>query len=80
MVFCELTNYCLPQPNLYSGDTSPGVEGVSWMAGFHCKNIFPNVSKFVLLDMAAERNALMERIYPRLKAFAQEKGYEFQVW
>ena len=34
---------------------------------------------FMLLDMAAERNALMERIYPRLKAFAQEKGYEFQV-
>ena len=31
------------------------------------------------LDMAAERNALMERIYPRLKEFAQEKGYEFQV-
>lgn len=30
-------------------------------------------------DMAAERNALMERIYPRLKTFAQEKGYEFQV-
>ena len=29
--------------------------------------------------MAAERNALMERIYPRLKTFAQEKGYEFQV-
>jgi len=29
--------------------------------------------------MAAERNALMERIYPRLKEFAQEKGYEFQV-
>lgn len=31
------------------------------------------------LDMAAERNALMERTYPRLKAFAQQKGYEFQV-
>lgn len=30
-------------------------------------------------DMATERNALMERIYPRLKTFAQEKGYEFQV-
>lgn len=34
---------------------------------------------FISLDMAAERNALMERIYPRLKEFAQEKGYEFQV-
>lgn len=34
---------------------------------------------FTSLDMAAERNALMERIYPRLKEFAQEKGYEFQV-
>lgn len=34
---------------------------------------------FIILDMAAERNALMERIYPRLKEFAQEKGYEFQV-
>ena len=34
---------------------------------------------FMSLDMAAERNALMERIYPKLKAFAQEKGYEFQV-
>lgn len=34
---------------------------------------------FVSLDMAAERNALMERIYPRLKEFAQDKGYEFQV-
>ncbi|XP_068711765.1 NACHT domain- and WD repeat-containing protein 1-like isoform X2 [Montipora foliosa] len=30
-------------------------------------------------DMAAERNALMERIYPRLKVFAQQEGYEFQV-
>ena len=29
--------------------------------------------------MAAERNALMERIYPRLKVFAQQEGYEFQV-
>ena len=30
-------------------------------------------------DTRAERNALMERVYPGLKTFCQERGYEFQV-
>ncbi|XP_070561115.1 NACHT domain- and WD repeat-containing protein 1-like [Ptychodera flava] len=30
-------------------------------------------------DTQHERNALMERVYPRLKKFCQERGYEFQV-
>ncbi|XP_070560212.1 NACHT domain- and WD repeat-containing protein 1-like [Ptychodera flava] len=30
-------------------------------------------------DTQHERNALMERVYPKLKKFCQEKGYEFQV-
>ncbi|XP_070554535.1 NACHT domain- and WD repeat-containing protein 1-like [Ptychodera flava] len=30
-------------------------------------------------DTVHERNALMERVYPRLKKFCQERGYEFQV-
>ena len=51
---------------------------------FSCNKVYvhsfwQNVGLFIILDMAAERNALMERIYPRLKEFAQEKGYEFQV-
>ena len=30
-------------------------------------------------DTKVERNALMERVYPKLKEFCQERGYEFQV-
>ncbi|XP_077984832.1 NACHT domain- and WD repeat-containing protein 1-like [Glandiceps talaboti] len=30
-------------------------------------------------DTEHERNALMERVYPKLKKFCQERGYEFQV-
>uniref|UniRef100_A0ABM0GQ48 Leucine-rich repeat and WD repeat-containing protein KIAA1239-like n=1 Tax=Saccoglossus kowalevskii TaxID=10224 RepID=A0ABM0GQ48_SACKO len=30
-------------------------------------------------DTQHERNALMEKVYPKLKAFCQERGYEFQV-
>lgn len=47
----------------------------------HTSNSYSLLKLFItrLLDMAAERNALMESIYPKLKAFAQEKGYEFQV-
>ena len=26
-----------------------------------------------------ERNTLMERVYPRLKSYCQERGYDFQV-
>ena len=31
------------------------------------------------LDTRHERNALMERVYPKLKEFAAERGYDFQV-
>ncbi len=31
------------------------------------------------LDTKHERNALMTRVYPRLKEFCKSKGYEFQV-
>ncbi|XP_070204069.1 uncharacterized protein [Littorina saxatilis] len=30
-------------------------------------------------DTSNERNSLMERVYPRLKEWCQEKGYQFQV-
>ena len=30
-------------------------------------------------DTSVERNTLMERVYPRLKSFCQERGYDFQV-
>jgi hypothetical protein len=30
-------------------------------------------------DTQVERNALMERVYPKLKEYCQEHGYEFQV-
>ena len=32
-----------------------------------------------ITDTRAERNALMEHVYPQLKTFCQEQGYEFQV-
>ena len=32
-----------------------------------------------VLDTKVERNALMERVYPKLKTFCQKRGYEFQV-
>ena len=31
------------------------------------------------LDTKHERNYLMEKVYPKLKAFCHELGYEFQV-
>ena len=31
------------------------------------------------LDTSVERNTLMERVYPRLKSYCQERGYDFQV-
>ena len=37
-----------------------------------------NLSKFSL-DTSVERNTLMERVYPRLKSYCQERGYDFQV-
>ena len=30
-------------------------------------------------DTFVERNTLMERVYPKLKEYCQERGYEFQV-
>ncbi|EDO40517.1 predicted protein, partial [Nematostella vectensis] len=46
----------------------------------------PNTDKIVRIftsstftDTQAERNTLMERVYPKLKEFCQEHGYEFQV-
>ena len=33
----------------------------------------------MFLDTKVERNALMEKIYPKLKEFCQQMGYEFQV-
>jgi len=30
-------------------------------------------------DTQVERNALVERVYPKLKEFCREQGYEFQV-
>ena len=32
-----------------------------------------------MVDTKVERNALMERVYPKLQKFCQERGYEFQV-
>ena len=31
------------------------------------------------LDTSVERNTLMERVYPKLKSYCQERGYDFQV-
>ena len=41
----------------------------------HCRY----VSHPCVADTRAERNALMERVYPGLKAFCQRRGFEFQV-
>ena len=30
-------------------------------------------------DTSVERNTLMEQVYPKLKSFCQERGYDFQV-
>ena len=30
-------------------------------------------------DTKEERNALMERVYPKLNEFCKKQGYEFQV-
>ena len=38
-----------------------------------------NVMAKIFVDTMHERNMLMEKAYPRLKAFCQERGYEFQV-
>ena len=38
-----------------------------------------NFLHFFGLDTFVERNTLMERVYPRLKSFCQERGYDFQV-
>ena len=38
-----------------------------------------NFFSFFGLDTFVERNTLMERVYPRLKSFCQERGYDFQV-
>ena len=32
-----------------------------------------------VLDTFNERNALMERVYPKLKSYCQSVGYDFQV-
>lgn len=46
-----------------------------WGRGFNKKMFFFNFS-----DMVAERNAMMEHCYPKLKDFCREKyGIEFQV-
>ena len=31
------------------------------------------------VDTSVERYTLMERVYPRLKSYCQERGYDFQV-
>ena len=42
--------------------------------------LFTNLLHFSLcLDTFVERNTLMERVYPRLKSYCQERGYDFQV-
>ena len=38
-----------------------------------------NFLRFFCLDTFVERNTLMERVYPRLKSYCQERGYDFQV-
>ena len=38
-----------------------------------------NNLRFLSSDTFVERNTLMERVYPRLKSYCQERGYDFQV-
>ena len=37
------------------------------------------VSSLFISDTSVERNTLMEQVYPKLKSFCQERGYDFQV-
>ena len=37
------------------------------------------VNSLFVSDTSVERNTLMERVYPKLKSFCQERGYDFQV-
>ncbi|XP_064636934.1 NACHT domain- and WD repeat-containing protein 1-like isoform X2 [Lineus longissimus] len=47
---------------------------------------YPDLAKIVRIftsstftDTSVERNNLMEKVYPQLKTYCQERGYEFQV-
>ena len=33
----------------------------------------------LFVDTRAERNALMARVYPKLREYCRERGYDFQV-
>ncbi|XP_077984718.1 NACHT domain- and WD repeat-containing protein 1-like [Glandiceps talaboti] len=55
------------------------------LEGDMCKDC-PSNAKIVRIftsstftDTQHERNALMERVYPKLKKYCQERGYEFQI-
>ena len=37
------------------------------------------VNSLFISDTSVERNTLMEQVYPKLKSFCQERGYDFQV-
>ena len=53
------------------------------LSGNLCVQGLRNVKSFLLAsifsDTKTERNALMERVYPQLKSYCRELGYEFQV-
>ena len=72
--------YC-PNSVLFGGEKGKGVSFTSILVSHTVGTLsysFTFCSSFSP-DTSVERNTLMERVYPQLKSYCQERGYDFQV-